>query len=177
MADTELEDMDDDSEEESAAAPEKKRRKKKRPKVPFYKNKIIILGLVMTLMMGGGGGFVAWKMLGGSGRVVEMAMPGKSIFYEYGRVISDLAPRNGKNDFMAFKLTLEMGSEGDIAVVEEIKPRIKDAIEAHFRTVPRSELDGAAGSERLRTDLNLILNNALNPITIRGVLIHSLQVR
>lgn len=182
MADTEpteSEDMDEDAESASASGDpaKKKRRKKKRPKVPFYKNKLVLLGLVTTLLMGVGGGVIAWKMLGDGGRVVEMAMPGKSIFYEYGRVVTDLAPSGGRNGFMAFKLTMEMGSEDDIAVVEEIKPRIKDAIEAHFRTVPREDLDGAAGSERLRIDLNLILNNALKPISVRGVLIHSMQVR
>ena len=55
--------------------------------------------------------------------------------------------------------------------------RIKDAIEAHFRTVPYLELEGAAGTERLRADLNLILNNALKPVTVRGVLIFNMQLR
>lgn len=72
--------------------------------------------------------------------------------------------------FLRLKVTLELTKEEDKQAVTDAVPRIVDSFQMYLRELSKEELQGSAGLERLREELRLRVNAAVNPVEIKDVL-------
>lgn len=81
------------------------------------------------------------------------------------------------NHFLRLKVVLEVASEADAAHLEQVKPRIIDDFQVYLRELRPDDLQGSAGSYRLRHDLLLRANQAAQPTRVQNVLFREFLVQ
>ena len=81
------------------------------------------------------------------------------------------------NHFLRLKVVLEVASEADAAHLEQLKPRIIDDFQVYLRELRPDDLQGSAGSYRLRHDLLLRANQAAQPTRVQNVLFREFLVQ
>lgn len=107
----------------------------------------------------------------------EPAKPAESFFFELPDMTVNLSSTGGGARFLRLKSVLEVGSAADVTALEKIQPRIVDDFQVYLRELRPSDLQGSAGSYRLRHDLLLRANQAAQPVHVHNVLFKELIVQ
>lgn len=147
------------------------------------KKKLIIIILLVVVLLGGGGA-AAWflKLIphgdGGSVSEEEAALTAPQITY------LDLEPftvnlnNPGKQvSFLKMTVTLEVPNLATKNAVESKMPRIRDSFQVYLRELRSSDLQGSAGVHRLREELLLRINKAIEPDKINDILFKEIIVQ
>ncbi|MEG3619166.1 flagellar basal body-associated FliL family protein [Magnetovibrio sp. PR-2] len=167
-AETKAEDASEDgSDEAEGEAPKKS------------KLKFIIIGVVAVLLIGGGAGAYFMGLFSSEKpHEATLMMPGPPTYHELGTVTVDLKPEQGRpRPFIRVTFTAELQGEAGKTAAAEHEVKINDAIRSHLRTVSPSDLSGEEGTERLRTDLTIIINRVIAPQHCITVLYQDLMIR
>ncbi len=101
----------------------------------------------------------------------------KPIFYEVPDIIVNLNSPSPRPHFVNLKLTLEIASEPKLEDVKNQLPRITDSFNTYLREVRREDLQGSAGTYRLKKELTLRLNKILGDEVVNDVLIREIIVQ
>ena len=143
------------------------------------KLKYIIIGVVALLIVGGGAGAYFMGLFSTEKpHEATLMMPGPPAYHELGTVTVDLKPEQGRpRPFIRVTFTAELQGETAKAAAMEHEVKINDAIRSHLRTVSPSDLSGEEGTERLRTDLTIIINRIIAPEHCITVLYQDLMIR
>ena len=104
-------------------------------------------------------------------------IPKGPAFYDLPEMVVDIAGNGRKRTFMKVRVSLELASHKDIAVVESVMPRIVDNFQVYLRELRIEDLQGAAGIYRLREELLLRVNAAVRPAKVNDVLFKEMLVQ
>lgn len=148
---------------------------------PKSKKKLFIIGGVVLLAAAGAGGwFFLKKPSAEQLAAAEAAKPKKpATFLEMKDMMIGMS-NGGQQDrqpVMKIKVVLEIG---DVKVSEEVKPllpRVEDAFQVFMRELRPSDLEGSAGTYRLKEELLRRVNLTVYPAKVDAVLFKELLVQ
>lgn len=146
--------------------------KKKKSK----KKLIIILVLLLLILAGGAGAYFSGLLGGGADVEVEVAKE-QAIYYAMPEMIINLSTPGKQASFLKATIILELQNKLDAVTVEANLPRLMDALNTYVRELRPSDLSGTAGITRLREELLLRANKALEPMKINNVLFKEIVVQ
>ncbi len=142
------------------------------------KKLIILVALVVVLLAAAGGG--AFMFLGGGGGhadVEESASKEQVVYYTMPQMIINLSSPGKQASFLKATVILELQNSLDAVTIEANLPRLMDALNTYVRELRPSDLSGTAGITRLREELLLRANKALEPMKINNILFKEIVVQ
>lgn len=144
------------------------------------KKLLMIAGGGILLVAGGVGGAFYTGMLdsvlgrGPENGVAEGEMAGITgddpIFYELPDIVVSLNTGERKSRFLKVRVNLELGNTDDLARIERVMPRIMDHFQVYLRELRMEDINGSAGTFRLREELLKRVSAAARPARINDVL-------
>jgi flagellar protein FliL len=103
---------------------------------------------------------------------------GNPCYYMMPKQLVNLAGGDGgRPPFLEIELALESHEAGNFDNVPELMPRLKDQYQAFLRELRIEDLNGSAGSFRLRQELLKRFNTVMAPAKIDAVLIESMLIQ
>lgn len=100
-----------------------------------------------------------------------------AVFYDLPEMLVDLNAQGRKRTFLKLRVSLELGSPTDTAVVESVMPRIIDNFQVYLRELRLEDLQGAEGIYRLREELLVRVNQAVRPAKVNDVLFKEMLIQ
>lgn len=103
---------------------------------------------------------------------------GNPCYYMMPKQLVNLAGGDGgRPPFLEIELALESHEAGNFDTVPDLMPRLKDQYQAFLRELRIEDLNGSAGSFRLRQELLKRFNIVMAPAKIDAVLIESMLIQ
>jgi flagellar FliL protein len=99
------------------------------------------------------------------------------VYYDMPNMIVNLDGRGRKKSLLKMAVTLELGSEEDLKVIETRLPRVTDEFQVFLREIRIEDLRGSAGIYRLRQELLARIKPAVAPVKVRDVLFKELLIQ
>lgn len=143
------------------------------------KKKLLMLaaGGILLVAGGVGGAFYAGMLDGvlglgsgpGDGAVAgtESAEP---VFYELPDIVVSLNTGERKSRFLKVRVNLELATTDDLPQIERVMPRIMDHFQVYLRELRIEDINGSAGTFRLREELLKRVSASARPAKINDVL-------
>lgn len=156
------------AEGEGKAEADKKKSKKKL---------FILIGLLIVLIAGGVGAAFFTGAIGGKKNEDEEKIKQQAVYYNMPEMIINLSSPGKQASFVKASIILELPNALDAVTVEANLPRLMDAFNTYVRELRPSDLSGSAGITRLREELLLRANKALDPTKINDVLFKEIVVQ
>ncbi len=104
--------------------------------------------------------------------------PGDPVFVDLPEFLVNLNTGTGRGtSFLKATVTLDLPSEEAAKRVEAMKPRIVDSFNTYLRELRTSDLAGSAGINRLREELMMRINKAIEPEQVNDVLFKEIVVQ
>jgi flagellar FliL protein len=139
---------------------------------------VAIAGTALTLALAGAWGAYAFFLAGKKEEKVAIPAPKPPTFFDLPDVLVNLAtPGTDKTQYLKVKLVLELS---DPALVEQIKPvlpRVMDTFQVFLRELRSSDLEGSAGTYRLKEEMTRRVNAAIAPGRVNAVLFKEFLVQ
>lgn len=147
------------------------------------KKRLIIIAAAAVLVIGGVAG--AWltgaadpviALVAGSGdhdsgaeaeQAAEAAVP---VFYVLPDVVVNLNTRGSRPTYLKLRAELELTSADDIQRIEQRLPRITDSFQVYLRELRLDDIQGSAGTYRIREELLRRVSAAVAPAEVNDVL-------
>jgi flagellar FliL protein len=155
-----------------------------RPKKGGMSGKKLTLFVLLPLLLlgGAGGGLYASglldKLLGGAEtEAAEPAKPKQTVFYDMPTMLVNLNSDGRQSSFLKLTVSLELSSEQDRKLMEQMQPRIVDNFQVYLRELRIEDLQGSAGLQRLREELLLRVNTAVEAAEVEDVLFKQMLVQ
>ena len=151
------------------------------------KKLLIIVGAVVLLLIGALGDVYKRQILdseeteestekeGKEGAEAEMAK--KTYFVDLDEMIVNLNTTERRQSLLKIKVSLEVAEQKDVAVVQELTPRVVDNFQTYLRELRLDDLRGSAGMYRLREELLTRINIAVEPAKVKAVLFKEMIVQ
>ncbi|MHA1565333.1 MAG: flagellar basal body-associated FliL family protein [Alphaproteobacteria bacterium] len=159
------------------------------------KRLILIIVLPIVLLLGGVGAAIATGLAdpllamfgGGEPELEEVAEEelaeeevvdhGPPVYFDLPQMLVNLNSTGRKSNFLKIVVSLELASEDDIHSLELVLPRIIDNFQVYLRELRVEDLRGSAGLYRLREELLLRVNKAVQPAHINDVLFKEMLIQ
>ena len=151
------------------------------------KKLLIIVGAVVLLLIGAAAAVFFSGILdseeteesaekeGEGGAGVEMDK--KTYFVDLDEMIVNLNTTERRQSLLKIKVSLEVAEQKDVAVVQELTPRVVDNFQTYLRELRLDDLRGSAGMYRLREELLTRINIAVEPAKVKAVLFKEMIVQ
>lgn len=151
--------------------------------------KRLILFIVLPIVLLGGIGAAVFltgladPLLGGDpgdGEVAEeeeVVDAGPPVYFDLPQMLVNLNSTGRKSNFLKIVVSLELPSEEEIKRLEEVMPRVVDNFQVYLRELRVEDLRGSAGLYRLREELLLRVNTAIQPAYVNDVLFKEMLVQ
>ncbi len=151
------------------------------------KKLLIIVGAVVLLLIGAAAAVFFSGILdseeteesaekeGKEGAEAEMAK--KTYFIDLDEMIVNLNTTERRQSLLKIKVSLEVAEQKDVAVVQELTPRVVDNFQTYLRELRLDDLRGSAGMYRLREELLTRINIAVEPAKVKAVLFKEMIVQ
>jgi flagellar FliL protein len=151
----------------------------------FSSKKILLFaGLPALLLIGGVTGAyfagVLDPLLGGDEAVHEDAplASGNVAFYDLPEMLVNMNTGGGNQaTYLKIKVSLEIEDPTMTPKLESLMPRIVDNFQVYLREVRLDDLNGSAGLYRLKEELLVRVNTAVQPLQIKDVLFREMLVQ
>lgn len=166
-----------------------KKPRKAKEKSGGSKTKTIIAVVAILVILIGGGGAAAYftgaldQMLGITDVEIVKDVPkqelalAKPVYHDLPEFVADLKVTNdSRPPFLKLQLTVQI-AEMDLPILIEREPKIIDRVQRLLREQTRLDLTGAEGSERLRADIVIIMNQTLDPAQVHNVLFRQMVLQ
>lgn len=129
--------------------------------------KLIVLVIGVGIL--GAGAFVGWKyFLKDSGKAVEESVVEKTEMYPLGAKVVNLLDNNGER-YLKVSIQLEVSGSECLIELEELKPKITDAVLVLLSSKNYKEIASFEGKERLRDEIVVRLNSYLTKCQVQKV--------
>jgi flagellar FliL protein len=169
--------LDETVDQAADALPERRRGGKK-----------LILYVILPLLViaGGGAGLYVtgvasalWdQVMAGSGEEPAEAAPSEpGVFHDIPDILVNLDADARDPNYLKLSVSLELGSEADVARIEQVLPRINDNFQVYLRQMQLADLHGSAGLYRLKEELLRRIQTAAPDVDIRDVLVREMLVQ
>ena len=148
------------------------------------KNKLILIiaAVVIVIIAGVGGAFFmgAFDSLLGHGKpeveeVVEIP-PWPLVYHDFPLLVVDLKKTGSRIHYIKIKVVAEIVSR-DLPLLQAAELKITDKIQSYLRSQSRKELSGRAGTERMRSDIDVIIKQVMAPVKVEGVLFREILLQ
>ncbi len=158
------------------------------PKKGGLSGKKLVLFIVLPILLLGGGAAGAYFMgfldplLGkqashAEGEEGEANLHESAIYYDLPEMLVNLNTGGRRSSFLKISVALELSDEATIERLKTVMPRIIDHFQVYLRELRLEDLSGSAGIERLREELLLRVNSAIEPDAVRDVLFKEMLVQ
>ncbi len=143
--------------------------------------KLILLAgvpVLLILLLGGAfmGGFIG--VPGGEEKHAEEEGPPPEVhFFELPEMLVNLNTGGNKTTFLKVKVSLEIEGAEAVPVLENLLPRVIDNFQVYLRELRIEDLNGSAGMFRLKQELLMRINRAVDPIRVTDVLFREILVQ
>ena len=107
----------------------------------------------------------------------EAEMAKKTYFVDLDEMIVNLNTTERRQSLLKIKVSLEVAEQKDVAVVQELTPRVVDNFQTYLRELRLDDLRGSAGMYRLREELLTRINIAVEPAKVKAVLFKEMIVQ
>ncbi|MEZ5841812.1 MAG: flagellar basal body-associated FliL family protein [Hyphomicrobiales bacterium] len=150
--------------------------------VKFGKRKLIVIIAAAVVVLGGGAGAYLTGMVGGADTEVaaDDGHGGKAapqpVFYPLPEMIVTINTGERKSTFLKLRLNIEVGSAPETKKIDPLMPRVTDVCQVFLRDLRLEDLQGSAGTARLRSELLRRISLALAPVTVKDVLIAEMMI-
>lgn len=177
------EDVQDEAEAEGAAEDGDGGEKKKKK---LSGKKIVLFGALPLLLIGGGGAGVMFSgILGGDEEEVaeeevveeEEEDPLNVVFYDLPEMLVNLNSDGRQSSFLKIQVSLELGNPEAVPAIEAVLPRIVDNFQVYLRELRPDELSGTKGMVRLKEELLVRVNGAVEPTKVNDILFKEILVQ
>ncbi|MBK1697723.1 flagellar basal body-associated FliL family protein [Rhodovibrio salinarum] len=138
--------------------------------------------LPLLLLAGAGAGLYFTGMLdsllgGGKEEKHEPAKVEKTVFYEMPTLLVNLNSSGRSSNFLKLSVSLEIAGEAGKEKLEKYMPRVVDNFQVYLRELRVEDLQGSAGLQRLREELLLRVNAAVEGVEVKDVLFKEMLVQ
>ncbi|MEK9673049.1 MAG: flagellar basal body-associated FliL family protein [Rhodospirillaceae bacterium] len=170
------EEVDEDDEDDEADADDPKAKR----------NRLLIkIVAVLCVLVVVGGAYLVLKMLGvteavlGKPNITEVTLNlGKPVTHTLPEVRTDLKRTGRKAQFIKMVIIAQLNEKDLPGLTNATKQaEIVDGIKTHLRSLEFRDLQGKAGSERLRFELLQVINNKLAPASAHTILFKDLLIQ
>jgi flagellar FliL protein len=145
------------------------------------KKPLIFAAAAVLLLLGGGAAVYLSGILGGDD-AAEIDASGASkpgrppVFYPLPEMVVTLSTPDRRPSYLKVRLNLELGDPAEAAKIDPLMPRVTDSCHVFLRTLRPEDLQGSAGTARLRTELLRRIALAVAPVAVNDVLIAELML-
>ena len=148
--------------------------------------KIVLLGVLPVLALAGVGAVLTVSGLLGGGADEAggeaMTVAGsrdahQAVFYDLPQMLVNLNGGGRQSSFLKIQVSLELGSAEAVPEVEAALPRIVDNFQVYLRELRPDELSGTKGLVRLKEELLVRVNRAVEPVTVYDILFKEILVQ
>ncbi len=144
------------------------------------KKLILLAGVPVLLLLLGGGAFFG-GFIGGPGgdeeHAEEEGPPPEIHFFDLPEMLVNLNTGGNKTTFLKVKVSLEIEGAEAVPVLENLLPRVLDNFQIYLRELRIEDLNGSAGMFRLKQELLMRINRAVDPIRVTDVLFREILVQ
>ncbi len=145
------------------------------------KKLILLAGIpVLLLLLAGGafmGGFISLPGGGEEHAEVEEGPPPEVHFFDLPEMLVNLNTGSNKSTFLKVKVSLEIEGLEAVAALENLLPRVLDNFQVYLRELRVEDLNGSAGLFRLKQELLMRINRAVDPIRVTDVLFREILIQ
>jgi len=149
------------------------------------KKLILFIVLPVLLVLGGGAGAyftgLLNPLLGITEEEVEEELveadTGPVVYFEIPEMLVNLNSTGRKTGYLKISISLELGSEEDVVLLEGVMPRVIDGFQVYLRELRVEDLQGSAGLQRLREELLLRVAAAASPAKVNDVLFREMLIQ
>ena len=144
------------------------------------KSNILVLGVIgLLVVLSSIGGFLLIKTSGEGNEeeVSEVVAPIPSVFFEMPEIIVSLSGHSSNIRYLKLVLSLELATAEDQALVEAQLPKITDEFQTYLRQLRLEDLRGSVGTYRLKEALLLRVNQVVQPVESKDVLIKEMLIQ
>ncbi len=149
-------------------------------KLSFKKLAIFGGGALLLVGLAGGAYFYFFGSHGGdevAGEQAPAVDPSDIAFFDLPDLLVNLSQQGDKPAYLKLKVSLEVHEPGSVAQLEELKTRIVDQFQLYLRELRIEDLQGSAGSFRLKEELLRRVNLAVRPVIVADVLFREMIVQ
>ncbi len=107
----------------------------------------------------------------------EVVEHGPPVYFDLPQMLVNLNSTGRKSNFLKIVVSLELPSEEDVHRLEEVMPRVVDNFQVYLRELRVEDLRGSSGLYRLREELLLRVNTAIQPAHVNDVLFKEMLVQ
>lgn len=145
--------------------------KKKKSSVLMF----AIIGLLIVIVAGGG----YFLLTAGNKKEEEVAQAPviQSVFFEMPEIIVSLSGNSSNIRYLKLVISVELTSEQDQQVVEKLLPKITDEYQTYLRQLRLEDLRGSVGTYRLKEALLLRINQVVQPVEVKDVLLKEMLIQ
>lgn len=152
------------------------------PKKAFPMKLVIIIVVGLLVVGGGAAGFLFLTSMGrhmiGLDKDPHAAkLPEHIAYYELPEMLVNIQSTEKRRPYLRLMLQLELHNPSDVPGMDLLKPRIIDAIQVYLRELRVEDLEGSAGSERLKQELLKRVRLTSAPIEVADVLFTNFVVQ
>jgi flagellar FliL protein len=145
-------------------------------------NKLVLGGIVAVLLLGGGGGgwwFMSKKKSAEQTAEAAKPPPKKTGFVEMKEMLINIsgAQPGERQNFIKVKVALEIADSKLAPDIQPLLPRVEDMFQVYLRELRPADLEGSAGTFRLKEELLRRVNLAVHPARVDAVLFKELLVQ
>lgn len=175
---------DEDVQEEGAEGAEDGEEPKK--KKLSGKKLVLFIVLPVLLLGGGGAGVMMSGILGGDEEELAEAeaveeeveeTPTEVVFYDLPEMLVNLNSDGRQSSFLKIQVSLELDNPEAVPTIEAVLPRIVDNFQVYLRELRPDELSGTKGMVRLKEELLVRVNGAVEPTKVYDILFKEILVQ
>lgn len=166
---------------EDGEAPKGKRRSGKKL-VMFVALPLVLViaigaGVMFSGLLGGGGDDDEETAAAEEGDEGEPEVPRQVVFYDLPEMLVNLNSGGRQSAFLKIQVSLELGDPEAIPLIEAVLPRIIDNFQVYLRELRPEELGGTKGVVRLKEELLVRVNAAVDPVKVYDILFKEILVQ
>lgn len=140
--------------------------------------RLIIAGAALALLGGGGAGGYFFFFASKKEEKVAAPAPKPVTFFDMPDVLVNLANSGtDRTQYLKVKIVLELPDPAMVQQIQPVLPRVMDAFQVFLRELRPIDLEGSAGTYRLKEELTRRVNTAIAPGRITAVLFKEMLVQ
>jgi flagellar protein FliL len=149
------------------------------PAKTWSRLRLALVGVgALVLLAGGGGGSYYYFFTGKKDEKVTAPAPKPPTFFDLPDVLVNLAHgQNERTQYLKVKLVLELSDPAIVQQIQPVLPRVMDTFQVFLRELRPTDLEGSAGTYRLKEELTRRVNAAIAPSRINAVLFKEMLVQ